>query len=514
VFWLITEDDIRRRIHEGSKVEEPLEICVDEGSSAEELYEQISVQCDRPANMIQLWKVDDAKMPTTIIPDGPQKCPPKDMAIFVQQLVEPLPAIPRSMRLAFLCLFVPEATPKVQYIASAIVAPTQSIAQVFPFLSSLLGMPTMPFNVFCEKVHPSRPIHQNAALVDLGISDSAIFVFEPIVPMQFQFLFAYVRPPHDDAVSYYQKIRPYGDSTAAEYFERRANQLRIEIFRVVEQEAPIVTVIAPEQLAVTELPDLILFATQDSFDARRDTFQVFRARVDDDTNETMPYLLRSEVTLRMLFVSEMKKDRPLRLFYDILRGVSRDQLKTMVVWTVDIFDAPLNRVKRIRHPMPIGGSLQDLLSYIQMHVYPCRHARLLLDEDGVVTPIDLGTAVEEGAVLRFDVVSSDQRNLRDGEFLVVALVCRYTKKRGDVASLQQSFLFRIVPDEDLEVTKRRISEYKFADQRLMPWVVFHANGRVVEGALNRWLKPNDILQVVLPDRARTNNLLKRPNQVK
>jgi hypothetical protein len=71
-----------------------------------------------------------------------------------------------------------------------------------------------------------------------------------------------------------------------------------------------------------------------------------------------------------------------------------------------------------------------------------------------------------------------------------------------------------VPDEDLEVTKRRISEYKFADQRLMPWVVFQANGRVVEGALNRWLKPNDTLQVVLPDRARTNNLLKRPKQVK
>jgi hypothetical protein len=164
--------------------------------------------------------------------------------------------------------------------------------------------------------------------------------------------------------------------------------------------------------------------------------------------------------------------------------------------------------------MPMGCSLQDLLNYIQMHVYPCGYARLLRDQDGVARPIDLAAAVEESAILRFDVVPNDQRNLRSGEFLVVAVICRYTKKRDNVTSLGQSFLFRIVPDEDLEATKRRISECRFADERLMPWVVFHANGRVVDGALNRWLKPNDILQVVLPDRTRTNNLLKPPKPVK
>jgi ubiquitin C-terminal hydrolase len=516
-FTLITEDDVRKRVLHGEPVSDigdlPGVIELDDGSSNHDLYNQVAVHCGREPHMIRIWKVDDHRMPTTIITDNTLKCPQKDMVLFVQDLLDPQLPIPKTTKIAFLSFFFPTATPKIQFIGTAPVMPTQTVAQVFPFVWSILGIPGVLFNVYCDKVHPCQPISQGMALIDLGINNSASFVLEAGIHIQTRYQVEYCKPKPDDSVSYYSKIRANDDLTAAEYLEQRTPQYRIQIYRVADQRSPVVTITAPEHLPVTELPDFILFATKDNCDAKRDTFQLFRRQFEENTNEVLPYVLRSDTTLKMMFVTELRKlrgDDTLRLYYDIIRGVSPDQLKSMIVRTCDVYNSPLKRVKRVRFPMRLSEPIQNLLHYLQTEVFACKAARLLRDNDGLVSLLEPNDPVDERTIIRFDVVTPEQRNLLPGEFLVVALVCRYTKNQDKATSLGKSFIFKIIPGEIVEGTKRRIGELRFLDARLVDAITFQAGSRILNGneCIEPFMRPNDLLRIVLPDRARTTNLLK------
>jgi hypothetical protein len=266
-------------------------------------------------------------------------------------------------------------------------------------------------------------------------------------------------------------------------------------------------------MVVTELPSLVLFATRDQFDAKRDTLQLFRQKLMEPINETVPYVIKGDINLRMMFVSDLKRGGNVpKLYYDILKGVSPEQLRSMIVRTCEIYDAPCHKLKQIRCPMKIGDPLQNLTQYIQADVYLCKNARLLLDIEGIVEPIDFSRPIDADAILRFDVVPNDQKIIRPGEFLVIALICRYTKRQDNAPSLKQSFLFKVVPGEVIEVTRSRIAQYQFADPRLVKNVVFQVGGRVLNSdeCLAAFVRPNDLVRVVLPSSAKSKSLLKQP----
>jgi hypothetical protein len=516
-FNLITEEVIRRQILDDRKVSHlndlPAVLEVDDGSSNHDLYSQIAVYCDRPSSMILLWKVDDKKMPTVIIPEGPQKCPRKDMFLFVQELIEPVINLPRGLHVAILTFFAQNATPRVQFIGSTTITPMQPILQVFPFAWSVLGIPKILFNVYCESYDLFKPIPHNYPLTDLGLIDSDVFLLEPIVPVQTRYQFAYFKPKQEGIVYYYSKVRPNGDMTAVEYLERKTPQIAIEVYRVCDPGTLVVTIKAPELMVVTELPGFVLFAAKEHFDVNRDTIQLFRQKPNEDTNELVPYGLKSDVNLRMMFVSDLKRGAGTpKLFYDIMKGMSAEQLKLMIVRTCEVYDAPCHKLRQVRWPMKVTDPLQNLIQYIQNEIYPCKNARLLIDVDGVVEPVDFSQQIATDVVLRFDVVPGDQRVLRPGEFLVVMVVCRYTKNQDNVIGLGKSFMFKVVPGELVEETRRRIGEYDFADQRLIPDVMFQVGGRVLNGdeRIDQFARPNDVVRVVLPGIARTKCLLKKP----
>jgi hypothetical protein len=516
-FRLITEEDVRQRVLRGESVANidqlPRVLELDDGSTNQDLYTQIAVQCGRELHMLRVWKTDHYRMPTTIISGNTLKCPRKDMVLFVQDLLDPQLPVPKAAKVAFLCFFFAGATPKVQFIGTAPINPTQTVAQVFPFAWSILGIPGVLFNVFCENIHPYQPISQSVALIDLGISESVFLILEAGVHVQTRFQVDYFKPADDNAVSYYSKLRPAGDKTAPEYLERRMPQYRIQVFRVSDHRFPVVTITAPEDLSVVELPDFILFATKDKCDPKRDTFQLFRQALDEDRNEIMPFVLRADTTLKVMFISELKRlraDESLTLYYDILRGVLPEQLKSMVVRTCDIYESPIRRAKRIRIPMRLSEPLGNLLQLIRSEIFPAPAARLLRDDDGVVRLLDGDEQVDERVIIRFDVVPMDQRTLAAGEFLVVALLCRWTKNQDRSASLGQSFLFRIIPGELVEATKRRITDLRIIDQRLVNALCFQVNARILNGneCIEPLVKPNNLVRLIMPNRARANHLLK------
>jgi hypothetical protein len=308
--------------------------------------------------MILLWKVDDRRMPTVLIPEGPQKCPAKDMILFVQELFEPFVNLQRIMRVGLLTYFCQTATPRVQMIGSTQFSPTQPVLQLFPIVWAILGIPNVLFNVYCKDYDTLKPLPQNYPVGDLGITNGAIFLLEPVVPVQARFQFAYYKPSIENVVSYYSKIRPNGDMTVSEYLERQVPQIFIEVFRVSNLATPVVTIAAPELMVVTELPSLVLFATHEQFDGKRDTIQIFRQKLSEAVNEPLPYVLKPDVNLRMMFVSELKRGgRTPCLYYDILRGVSPDQLRTMIVRTCDIYDTPCHKLQQVRCPMKMRDSL-------------------------------------------------------------------------------------------------------------------------------------------------------------
>jgi hypothetical protein len=376
----------------------------------------------------------------------------------------------------------------------------------------VLGIPNVLFNVYCEMYDLFKPIPHNYPLADLGLGDGAVFLLEPVVPVQARYQFAYYKPRQEATVSYYAKARPNGDMTALEYLERRAPQVAIEVYRVSDPETLVVTVTVPELLAVTELPGLVLFATREQFDAKRDTLQIFRQKLSEPVNDPAPYVVKPYVTVRMMFVSDLRRGAGTPcMYYDILRGVSPEQLRTIVVRTCEIYDGPCHKLRQVRWPMKESDPIQNLTQYIQAELFPCKSARLLIDRDGIVEPIDFSQPVDPDAILRFDVVPNDQKIIRPGEFLVVALVCRYTKNQDSAPSLGQSFLFKVVPGEIVDATRGRIGQYQFADPRLMPAVVFQVGGRVLNGdeCLEHFVRPNDLVRVVLPSTARSKGLLKQ-----
>jgi hypothetical protein len=334
-----------------------------------------------------------------------------------------------------------------------------------------------------------------------------------VIPVQTHFQVTYCKPRIEEAVSYYSKVRPNGDVNVAQFLERRTAQYYIEIYRVTEPQKPRVAITAPELLLVTELPEFILFAAKEACDPKRDTFQLFRRKVNSDMNETVPYQLRPDVALKMLFVSELKKvaqGQHLRLYYDILSGYTPEQLKGLVVRTVDIYDGPLHQVKRIRCPMKPTENLNALCQYIQKDVFPCSNGRILLNEGGLVRYIAPTDYCDDSALLRFDVVPPDQVHLKQGEFLAVASICRYSKNQDNAVPTGQSFLFKVIPGEFVDETRKRIAKVNFADAKLMEWIVFQTSSRILNGdeSLDQFISANEVVKVVLPDRAKTNTILR------
>ena len=261
-------------------------------------------------------------------------------------------------------------------------------------------------------------------------------------------------------------------------------------------------------LPVTELPKFILFATHERYDPKTDTLQLFRRRVNSEINEVTPYVVRDGVSLRSLFVSEMKRGSKLpelKLFYDILYGYTSEQLNSLTIRTCEIYDGPCQRKQRIRLPMKESDPIDRIGDYIRENIQNYGASRYLLDDDGLVRPLEPGTTVESYQVIRFDVIPEDQQHMRDGEFLVIMKVCRASKHRDKPVDMKSSFLFRVVPGEVSDVTCQRIVGTGFADSRLAPYLAFIApSGRILNGdeCLSDFVNAYDIVQVLLPDRAR------------
>jgi hypothetical protein len=377
-------------------------------------------------------------------------------------------------------------------------------------LWGVLGIPGAIFNVYCEQWSLTQPMAQNIPLWDLGIGESAVFLFESLVPVQTHFPFEYLKPAPETTTNYYAKVRPGGDLNAAQYLERKLPQYEIGVFRLSDPAQQVATISGPEAMPVTEIPELILLAVKDAFDPKRDTMQVFRRRVNGDGNDLVASPLRPDILLKHFLVSDARTG-DYRVYYDIVRGFAQEQLRHMVVRTCDVFDGPCHRLSRIRYPMRPSDPLQLLTQYIQREVYPCPHGRLLLDEDGLIRPIGIAEVVTEAALLRFDVVPPDQVALRNGEFLVVAILCRDSKGLGGATSLGKSFMFRIIPGEPADAAAARVGQLNLFHPKLLPTLTFRASQRILNGdeTLDPLLRPNDHLRVILPDRGKAIILLKK-----
>jgi hypothetical protein len=74
----------------------------------------------------------------------------------------------------------------------------------------------------------------------------------------------------------------------------------------------------------------------------------------------------------------------------------------------------------------------------------------------------------------------------------------------------------IVTGEVVENTRKRMVEYQFVDSRLLLWITFQASQRILNSdeCIKPFIKPNDILKVVLPDRTRANDILKTGKEKK
>jgi hypothetical protein len=301
-------------------------------------------------------------------------------------------------------------------------------------------------------------------------------------------------------------VRPTGDSNIEQYLERKAPQLSFFVKCVTSSEGKQSLINAPEGLPVTELPELILFATNEPFESNQDTIQLFRRRVDSDLVEIMPYILKPDTTIKHLFSAEIRKDETRILFYDIIRGFLPEQLKQMVVRTCELYDTPTHCKQRIRFPMRPNDPLILLIRHIQDNVYHCDSGRLLLNVDGcvkLICPTD--PLPEESDILRFEEIPPDQTQLRAGEFLIVAVVCRVQGVENYVP-VGASFLFKVIPGEIMDETRKRIAKYAYADENIIPWVSFQARNRFLndDERLDDFIGSGELLKIVWPQKARLN----------
>ena len=518
---LFTDSDFRKAVLEGITAADltdiPLSIEVDENDTNHDLYEKAAECLAASRGLIRIWKVGRYRLPTTAITDNTQKCSTKESILYVQVLSEEDTSFRKSMRVAFLSFFFPSATPKVQFIGSVTVSNTQPISQVFQFVYSVLQAPGVPLRVYCDSLMPIQPIQQNRPLIDLQLTESAHYILESSMGIPPPVSLGYFSPKPDDFVNYYSMLRPDGDSNVEQYLQRRMMQLFVNLYKVSDPFGKPVTVAAPEHLPVTELPRFILFATRARFDPKRDTLQIFRRKVNSEVNEVSPYVVREGVTLKSLFVSELKrgaKVSEMKLFYDIIEGYTPEQLKAVIIRTCEIYDTPAHPTQRIRIPMKHDAPITQIGDYIREHFQNYGPARYLLDENGLVRLIQPDESIDEHQLIRFDVIPEDQLHMAPGDLLVVIKVCRASKHRDNVMDLKQSFLFRVVPGEIVDATCQRIVTTQFTDPRLAPHLLFITpSGRILNGdeCLHDFVKENDIVQVVLPDRARENNIC-RDNQ--
>jgi hypothetical protein len=212
-----------------------------------------------------------------------------------------------------------------------------------------------------------------------------------------------------------------------------------------------------------------------------------------------------------MFSAEVARKEEHWLFYDVVRGYSREELKSVIIRTCDVYESPLEYRRRIRYPMRPTDSLQQLIRYIQKEILPCQTARLLLDNDGEVRLLSPNETVEEAALLRFEPVPADQVRLKSGEFLVVALICRQAK--GGVAAISTgvSFIFKVVPGEVISDTRKRIGLVKFAEEKCLAAISFQTSKRYLndDERLDTFMSPNDVLKAVLPERTRSSALFRR-----
>jgi hypothetical protein len=511
---LFTDSDIREAILDGrelSEVEIPTEVPVEEDWTNRDIYMKVSALLARNVDRLRLWRVGQGNMPTASIPDNVQRFAKKDQTLFVQELPDPQLFIEKDMRLALVSFFFPHATPRVQYLGAVTVTCTHPISQLFPALWDILGIPRTLFNIYCEQL-PDRPLSQAVPLAEIGITECASYIAEAIMVSPTPYQPGFRNPKPEKAITYYAMVRPGGDLTAGEYLERKRPQLQITLRRVGESDRPRATVAVPEGLPVTELPEFVLFATREKFDANQDTLQLFRRRVDSDLNEVMPYVLRNDTTVKVLFSADLRRGGDLVLFYDIIVGISPKQLESMVIRTCELFDSPTHCRERIRYPMRSEDPLAELVRHIQEEIWPCANARLLLSTDGCVRLISPDDPLpDETTILRFEEVPPDQSQLGPGEFLVVAMVCRASQGVENTVPVGTSFLFKVIPGEVMEVTRGRIARYEYADGKVIPWVSFQARRRLLndDEILDAFIGPNEVLKIILPDKARANAIIRR-----
>jgi hypothetical protein len=330
----------------------------------------------------------------------------------------------------------------------------------------------------------ARPIPDHIPLTRLGIIEGGIYLVEATVPVEPRFNFVCYRQPPDEIISHWSRLRPQGDTCAIEYLERRGPQISMDLFHVCNPTKRVAVISGPEMMPVTELPPLVMYAAREPLTGR-DTLQLFRQRTAL-VNERLPYEIKRGITLRTMFQGYVRRfgGRP-RLYYDVIQGLSPYQMKSMVVRTCEIYDAPCHKAGIMRIAMKLVEPLDVLIHKLRPEVYPQTNVRLLVDCDGLVRPVDFTRAIGEDTLFRFEVVPPDQQVLHEGEFLVTALLCRYSPTEEFVSSLKKSFLFKVVPGEPAERTKQRLEDYRCGDPRLIREVEI----MVAEKTLN----PNDCL---------------------
>jgi hypothetical protein len=161
----------------------------------------------------------------------------------------------------------------------------------------------------------------------------------------------------------------------------------------------------------------------------------------------------------------------------------------------------------MRHTDP----LSRLIEHVQRKEFRAPHARLLVDEDGLVRQIAPNEVVPERALLRFDVIPPDQIVLGYGEFLVRAMFCKYAKGQTAAIPMNKSFMFKILPGELAEDTVQRIGSYRYFRSALLPLVNLRTTQRILNGdeALDAVVAPDDVLMIVLPHRLKAAAIVRK-----
>jgi hypothetical protein len=305
--------------------------------------------------------------------------------------------------------------------------------------------------------------------------------------------------------------RPFGDTHAVEFLERRAPHLKVEVYHIADSTIPAAVISAPEHLDVTDLPAFVVFAVGEQFDPESDTVRLFRQNRDGPGCEPTPYELKPGMNIRAMLARDLRRGVVLpRLYYEIIKGISEEQLKAIVIRTCDVYDAPCHRIQQVRRAMLATAPLSDLMEYIRKNVCPSEHVRMLLEVGGTVQPLDMTGMVDETALLRFEVVPPDQRELGANEFLVVALLSKFTKHDHTTVSLGSTFLFKVITGELVDAAIERLRSYECTDQRLLSLLVFQVGPRILNGdeCLSAFVQPYDLVKVVQPSGARTRCMLK------